>query len=337
MSPLHEQSTPSMPTGLGRIFYFCPDFPQPSGGVRTLYQHVALLNQAGFDAAIVHQKHGFATQWQSAATPVLWLEDRPRFDAGDTLVFPEVMADMVRQTGAFGGRRVVIALSWTPSYSRLQPGERWQDLGVEQVLVQSKTVARVLAWSMGLEATYIPPTIDPGLYHWPASGKLPQVAYMTRKDRAGEWLQGVLDRDARGHAVAWTALRNLNEPAYAAKLRESAVYLATTSQEGLHISVLEAMACGCLVVGHTGIGGAEYMVGDGPQQNCILAENGNLLALGMALEEALGRLAATPDTLTPVIDAARATATSFQDPAAERAALVAFFSSSPESASPERG
>ena len=80
-----------------RIFYFSPDFPQPSGGVKTLYRHVHRLRELGFNAAIVHQKHGFRAAWHRFDVPVVWLEDRPQFSAADVLVFPEVMADAVRQ------------------------------------------------------------------------------------------------------------------------------------------------------------------------------------------------------------------------------------------------
>ena len=307
-----------------RVLYFCPDFPQPSGGVKALYRHVSLLNRAGFDAAIVHQKRGFVARWHGYTVPVLWLEDRPSFGPQDVLVFPEVMADFVRQTREFQGTRVIMALSWSLAYSRLQPGERWADLGVEHILVRSPMVQRFLDWSMETSVTLIPPFVDPALYH-PNEAKLNQVAYMTRKDRSGEWLQKTLTRRGTAAGHGWLALRNMNEATYAHHLRQSAVYLPTTLQEGLHASVLEAMACGCLVVGFSGIGGNDFMRGTGTEQNCVLVENGDLLGLGRALEAALVRRAAEPAAFAEITANAVATARSYQDPVAETEALVAFF------------
>jgi hypothetical protein len=307
------------------IFYFCPDFPQPSGGVKALYRHVSILREAGFDATLVHQKRGFVTRWHGYTVPVIWLEDRPQFGADDVLVFPEIMADFVRQTQHFGGRRVVIALSWALAYSRLQPGERWADLGVAQIITRSPTIQRHLAWSMETDATLIPPFIDPARYAPPNRAKLDQIAYTTRKDRTGEWLQATLTQRDTAVGHSWLALRNMNEATYAHHLQQSALYLPTTLQEGLHASVLEAMACGCLVVGFSGVGGGDFMVGAGPKQNCVLVENGNLAALGLALEETLAARAADPQVHGAIIEQARATVAPFQDPAPEREALCAFF------------
>jgi len=309
-----------------RIFYFCPDFPQPSGGIKTLYRHVYRLRQLGFAAALVHQKQGFTLDWHGFDVPVLWLEERPQFSRADLLVFPEVMTDFIRQTQHFDGTRVVIALSWLPSYSRLQPGERWQDLGITHVLTKSPVIARLLEWSMTIPVTQIPEFVDPARYCFDPRQKRPLVTYMTRKDRSGEWLRGVLTR--RGEpfsAFAWTALRNMDEATYARHLREAAVYLPTTVQEGMHVSVLEAMACGCLVVGYAGVGGETYMMGDGAEQNCILVPNGDLLALGQTLADVLCHLHADPQHYTAIRERGMATARRYQDAAAEAQALQAFF------------
>ena len=310
-----------------RICYFCPDYPQPSGGAKTLYRHVHRLLQAGGDATIVHQKHDFHLDWHAYPAPVIWLEDRPQFGPDDILVFPEVMADMIRQTKGFAGQRAVISLSWQPSYARLQPGERWQDYGITHVITTSPAIRRHLTWCMEIEVSLVPEFIDPTLYAYRPAEKANRIAYLTRKDASGEWLRGVLSR--RDSALAeyeWTPLRNLDESTYARHLRQSSVYLATTLQEGMHISVLEAMACGCLVIGYSGIGGADYMVGEGPNQNCLLVENGNLLLLGQTLEGALHELRCNPDRYETVRANATATAKRYQDAAAETASLAAFFS-----------
>ena len=82
----------------------------------------------------------------------------------------------------------------------------------------------------------------------------------------------------RGKEIDFVVCTNLNELAedqYAKELNTSKVFLATSSQEGMPTSTLEAMASGCIVVGFSGIGGNDYMMGEGENQNCILIENGN--------------------------------------------------------------
>ncbi len=308
-----------------RIFYFCPDFPQPSGGTRTLYRHVMRLREAGFDAAIVHRERDFRLTWHHCPAPVIWLADRPRFEATDILVFPEVMPEWIQQTRHFAGRRVVIALSWLPSYARLQPGARWQDFGIHHAITTSPAVQRHLTWSMEIPVTLIPECIDAKHYVYQPGQKVREIAYLTRKDNSGEWLQGTLTRRGRSRGWRWVPLRNLDETTYAQALQRATIYLATTLQEGLHVSVLEAMACGCLVVGYTGIGGKTYMVGGGSGQNCVLVENGNLLQLGQTLEQVLATLEADAHRFDGVIRQALATVRPYQDPERERQALVNFF------------
>ncbi len=101
--------------------------------------------------------------------------------------------------------------------------------------------------------------------------------------------------------------------------------MTTTLQEGMHVSVLEAMACGCVVIGYSGIGGADHMTGSDPGCNCLLVENGNLLELGRTAEDALCELNGDAGVYDNLRAEAVKTAKRYQDAAAEREALVAFF------------
>ena len=311
---------------MSRIFYFCPDFPQPSGGVKTLYRHVARLCQMGFDAFIVHQRSGFQLHWHGIDAPLVYLEERPQFTPQDVWVLPEVMADFARQTKHFPGQRVVLVLSWAPAYSRLRSGETWPDLGISHVLTKSPLVRDWLRWSMDAAVTLIPEFVDPARYFYEPAQKQPQISYMTRKDNSGELLRGILTRrGAPFDAFMWQPLRELDEADYAAHLRQSALFLPTTTQEAMHVSVLDAMACGCLVVGYSGIGGADYMIGSGDKQNCILVDNGNLPALGQRLAEVLTVYHADPQQFAHIVQNGIKTARQFQDAQGEMAALQAFF------------
>lgn len=309
-----------------RIFYFCPDFPQPSGGVKTLYRHVSQLQKCGFEAAIIHQKHGFETNWHGYDVPIRWLEDRPQFAPNDICVFPEVMAEMVRQTRSLPFRRVVFALSWAPAYNRLRPGERWSDLDVQQIMAKSPTVKRYLEWCGDSPVTLIPEQISREHYFHDPQNKQAKICFTTRKDNSGEAIQAILTRKGKPFVnFDWVALRNFDEKTYAQHLRQSAIYLPTTTQEAMHVSILEAMACGSLVVGYAGVGGNDYMIAQGIGQNCIRVENGNLPALGLKLEEVLRSWVEDEQQFGLIVRNAVETAQKFQNPQAEIEALRSFF------------
>ncbi len=311
---------------MARILYFCPDFPQPSGGIKTLYRHVARLNETGFDAWIVHQKRPFRAVWHGIEAPTLWLSERPQFTPQDILVIPEVMAQVMKQTARFSGERVVIALSWSPTYWNLPPGETWAAYGVKRVITKSPLIQNYVRWSMGIEAALIKEYVTPAHYFYRQDAKRPKICFLTRKERSAAWLQQVLA--AKGEPFTrfeWQPLREMNEDEYARHLREATVYVTTNMQEGMNTSVLEAMACGCLVVGYSGVGGSVYMAPDGPSQNCILVENGNVPALGLRLETVLRELASDPGAFSRVTRNGLATAGAYQNPDDEEESLRAVF------------
>lgn len=70
------------------IYYFCYDNLRPTGGSSVIYRHVHLLNEAGFNAAVVHQKADFVLPGhESNAPPVvgsLQLDLKP----SDILILP---------------------------------------------------------------------------------------------------------------------------------------------------------------------------------------------------------------------------------------------------------
>jgi hypothetical protein len=309
-----------------RILYFCPDYPQPSGGTRCLYRHVAQLTRKGFDAHIVHAKRGFKLTWHGYDVSVLWLEDEFRISREDVMVISEGMTQIARQTKAVGCRRVMLPLSWAYIYPCLPPNEDWNSYGISQVLTPSPAIQRFVQWSMGLEATVVEEFVDTARYAYSARSKQDQIAYIARKSKHGDTLAMICQRK-RGcfDPYRWVRLRDLPEQQYAAELVASRIFVATASQEGSNISALEAMSAGCIVVGFAGVGGHDYMCGAGPRQNCFLVENEDLGALGVALEGVVRQLAVDPRSLDGIVANAIATAARYGDFEKEGDSLRRYF------------
>jgi hypothetical protein len=72
------------------ILYLCPDSDVPSGGVRVIYRHVDVLNDAGVRAAVLHGRSGFRCGWFEHSTRVAYVSETCVDDA--ILVVPEVFA-----------------------------------------------------------------------------------------------------------------------------------------------------------------------------------------------------------------------------------------------------
>lgn len=55
---------------MNNLFFLSPDDNSPVGGIKVLYRHVDILNENGFQAAIVHTKKGFRCTWFENQTRV---------------------------------------------------------------------------------------------------------------------------------------------------------------------------------------------------------------------------------------------------------------------------
>ncbi len=313
---------------MNKIYYLCPDFNLPSAGTKRIYRHVFHLNRLGLNAAIVHQKRGFVLIWHGYRVPVIWLEDQPTINKEDVLVFPEGMAGLMKETARFPCHRVAVVLNWAYVYGNLPKGENWADYGITRVITPSPFIKDFIEWSMGLDVTLVGNYIDTTRYHYDPLVKRDQISYLARKDLSGEILNAIfMKKSSVAGSYRWVYLKDMNEDAYSRHIVESKIFLATSPQEGMPTSILEAMAAGCLAVGFSGMGGNDYMIGEGEKQNCFLVENGNYPALGKMLERITDELQKDSHRYDPVIINGIETAGRFRDFDKEGESLKQFFGS----------
>jgi glycosyltransferase involved in cell wall biosynthesis len=83
----------------------------------------------------------------------------------------------------------------------------------------------------------------------------------------------------------------MTEAEVARTLRGSRFFLSTSVQEGFGLPPLEAMGCGCLVIGFTGGGGDEFA----STENGFWVEDQNTQALADEVERVLSLYRQNPD------------------------------------------
>jgi glycosyltransferase involved in cell wall biosynthesis len=254
-----RNSAPSSPTA----WFICPDYQPPSGGIRKLYRCVDILNRAGLNAAILHTRPGFRCGWFENATRVVSAEEislRPR----DVLVVPEIYGRSIRDLPR-GIRQVIFNQN---AYNTLQslidepanaaPYTDNPDLAL--VMVVSQDNADVIAHSFpGIPVRRLHLGIDPALYHPPQSPKPRRTVYMPRK-RPDDAASVLALLKLRGALDGWDviAIDGRSEFETAELLRTAKLFLSFSLREGFGLPPLEALACGCVVVGYHGFGGREY-------------------------------------------------------------------------------
>lgn len=269
-------------------WFVCPHYKFPSGGVRKLYHCVDILNAAGLDAAILHARPGFRCSWFENATRVVSARELtlgPR----DIFVVPEVygrsicnLPRNVRQV-IFNQNAYLTLSSLENGLAYAAPYTNNPDLAL--VLVVSQDNADVIRRTFpAIPVRRLRLGINPSLYHPPQDPKQRRIVYMPRKrpDDAAAVLEQLR---LRGALNGWdiVAIDGRSEAETAELLRTARLFLSFSFREGFGLPPLEALACGCIVVGYHGSGGREYF--HPPFATAV--EDGDIAAFVSAVEEAI--------------------------------------------------
>ena len=241
------------------VYYLCAGTDRPIGGNRTIYRHVDVLNSIGIPAVVVHHRSGFACSWFEHDTPVTGAK-AVRLLPQDILVLPEFYGPDLHRLPA--GPRVVIfnqnAYRTFTAVGAAAPGAPYRDIPqIEAVLVVSHDNADYLRYAFpGLRVERIRNAVDGRLFHPPAAPAGRRLAVMPRR-RAADWAQVRHLLRARGCLDGWEVveINGRSERETAELLRSCTIFLSFSEQEGFGLPPAEAMACGCYVIGFTGLGG----------------------------------------------------------------------------------
>jgi hypothetical protein len=242
---------------------YLPPLAKPTGGLTVLHQVAAHLKASGFDVRLAPREMNIWLPDISIDVPrTAW--DGLRLANDDIWLVPEGWTNALTPGLKAGARCVVYCQNWAYLFSSLPQGVSWRDLNVSFLAV-SDPVALFIRETLGLDAPVLRPGIDLDVFAAPENKPqgMIRVAYMPRKNSAlaTRVRQTVQARMAvsGGPELVWEEIHGLPTEGVAEALKHSHIFLATGFPEGCPLPPLEAMACGCLVVGYAGFGGFDYM------------------------------------------------------------------------------
>lgn len=235
-----------------RILFLCPSNLSPTGGVQKIYEFAQALADAGFASFVVHRNSRYRPNWFESDVPVLGRNDVV-VEPCDLLVIPEFMGTIIPQLE--GCAKVVLNQN-----SYIVFDENFHNKEVVSILVVSDYIRRYSEFAYPRK-TILPIHMgyDETIFNAVNCRKKKQIAYMPRR-RSIDSKRLLQALDARGALSGWTLapIDGLNARQVADVMRESMIFLSFSQREGFGLPPLEAMACGCLVVGFHGHGGAEF-------------------------------------------------------------------------------
>lgn len=311
---------------------FLPPVRKPTGGVTVLRQIADILHQTGKEAFLVaRDRTGWKPEGLADAAPVLDWEDL-HLSSDDIWLVPEGWVNGLAPGLEARARCISYVQNWAYLFSSLPPGVAWSGLPTTFLSV-SDPVAHFVRESTGSDSLVLRPGIDRSIFHAPtsfpalSSGKRPRIAFMPRKNKAlAAQIRAIFENRNGSERVEWLPVEGLDTYGVADVLRSSHVFLMTGFPEGCPLPPLEAMGCGCLPVGFTGLGGWDYMRQAQPEPrftpwwpvrdvpwagNGLWCADGDVLDAALCLEQAVDWIESRAPEVSAILETGQQTANAY--------------------------
>lgn len=298
-----------------RIFYYCYDHQRPTGGQKSMYKHVDILNHNGWEAYVFHRQEGFSLSWFAHQTRIVGDREFRRIyrPATDILVLPEDLGHVINEKpgwkvifnqNCYYGFAAFEFLKPHP-YPYLRPD-------IRGVMTVSEHNRRYLTFAFPhLRVCRVYYSVDPKVFIFnDLSHKKRWITCLPSKSPM-DLLQVYHLSQARAqqgcnrlNEYRWVFLQNRSEREVAEVLHESAFFLFLSTTEGLPRLPLEAMLSGSIVLGYGHGPLAEILRSD----NSFACEKSDIPSFVTNLEAATELFLADPEELRSKSEAARKTA-----------------------------
>lgn len=264
-------------------------FPKekPVGGDKVMYQHCLILRECGFNANLIKMGDysgnffGYDIEAQKFDAASM------QFTSEDFVVIPEYMPYLAENFGK--AKKILFVQNYPNLYNRL----RWQDrrksyheIGFDHVIYCSEFLETYLYREHSDRTAFIPNFIDLKKFVLDESKRVSgRVLALPRKNpqdlsKIMSWFNN--------NDVDFQMADGLTESQLITEYQKADIFLATGYPEGFGLPPLEAMACGCAVVGFTGKGADSFMI---DQETALVAPDGDTDAAAYKLSQLLNDLA----------------------------------------------
>jgi hypothetical protein len=246
-----------------QTYIFLPPLPRSSGGLAVLRRIGVILRKAGFPVSFVLREASKSAE-ENSVDILLWQE--LHLQTADIWLTPEGWPNALLPGLSSRARSIIYTQNWAYLLSCQPQGVDLAELPLEFLAV-SEPVARFVDMSLGKQAPVLRPGIDTALFCPPPerkNGERARIAFMPRKNKAlarhiRELVEARLRRRRSSLLLEWVSIEDREQEEVARMLQAADIFLCTGFPEGCPLPPLEAMACGCVPVGFTGLGGWDYM------------------------------------------------------------------------------
>ncbi|BAP33581.1 glycosyl transferase group 1 [Chryseobacterium sp. StRB126] len=297
-----------------KIYFICPSVSVPFGGIKQIYKYVNILNNHGYNAAVLLKKNKKKANIWYPFTKISYhyeliknIENSsssknhknslyeklkiffhcffsPQIEKDALFVFPEIYGKSFHKT--IPNHQYVILnqncyytfQGYGYDYNEENPYLSKNCMGTIVASENAQKYFDLVFPSHNLYKARL--GIDTEVFNF-GNKKKRKIAFMPRK-LSEDSLQIINIIKARKKLNDWEffPIDNMDEKEVAQHLKESVFFLSFNHREGFGLPPIEAMSCGCFVIGYSGQGGKEYF----KEEFSCLIEEGNIIDFVEKLE-----------------------------------------------------
>ena len=252
-----------------------PDVNYPLGGVKQIHRLAECILLAGRQATLIQDSDAFHPGWFTSSLPTISYEDWVKRKASGLLnpnhnivVAPEMYLNIVF---SYAKDLPIVLFNQNVSYSfgPIEKLEYWKpsaviplyhDTRILHVLCVSESDRHLLINGFGLSPETVS-CVRNGIevdQCQPRGIKSRSMVGLPRKNQRDlSVVRFLLQQQPWMNRWEWVEIARQPHAAVINQLQRSALFLSFGHPEGFGLPVAEAMACGCAVVGYSGLGGRE--------------------------------------------------------------------------------
>jgi glycosyltransferase involved in cell wall biosynthesis len=273
-----------------RIVYCFYSTGGRAGGHKMTLRHVETLRDLGFDAVAYTGKRNPVPDWFAHRAPIL-------FDAAippdrHLLVLPEDAVNTLTQISAKPYETVVFVQNhFGLAEGAIGPLDLFPADRFPRFIGVSPSIAAFLHRLYPTARVDTVPAFADERWFTPGAARADAVALVPRKrPLEAKAIRALFQALHPRHAgLDWRSVEGATEAEVAQAFASSSLFLSLSKREGLGMTPLEAMACGCVCAGFTGLAGRDYATADNGfwvgENDCVaaadaLARAADLIATG---------------------------------------------------------
>jgi hypothetical protein len=273
------------------IYFFTLDTKgNPTAGIANIYEHVKVLNELGYKAAILHEKDDYKLRGDENGMGIAeWLgeeyanlphhsiqKQNLNISPNDFIIIPEIFSTIMEQVKGFPCRKIVFCQSYDYLLELLPIGRRWDfDYGFSHVITTSEKQSEHIRTLFHQSNVYITPVSIPTYFKPNDKPKVPIVTVLTRNPGDAAKIAKMFYLQFPTYKwITFKELRGIPRKDFAAELAKSCLAVWIDDPAGFGTFPLEAMECGTPVIGKMPNMIPEWMETKDENGNAVIANNG---------------------------------------------------------------